>query len=263
MAESLERILSGSDPAPFTVHNLHGRSSLLIVCDHAGNLVPERLGTLGLSAGERRRHIAWDIGAGAVSRLLGRDLDACVIEQTYSRLVIDCNRPPDADSSIAELSERTAVPGNLGLSQAHRRARRREIFEPYHDRIARELDRRAERGVPAVLVAMHSFTPVFDDVGRPWNVGLLYRDRRLADIVAPLLAAAAGCPVGDNEPYSVSDETDYTIPVHGERRSIPHVGIEIRQDLVETEAGQRQWARLLGEVLAEAERLLLAGWPAR
>ena len=172
---------------------------------------------------ELGRHIAWDIGIGAVSRLVADALDATLIAQNYSRLVIDCNRRPGSETSVPEISEFTAVPGNMRLSEDQKAARVRAIFRPYHDRIETELDRRRRAGRPVVLIAMHSFTPVFKGVVRPWHAGVLYnRDPRFADLLGALLKREEGLVIGDNEPYSVTDASDYTIPVHGERRGLHH-----------------------------------------
>jgi predicted N-formylglutamate amidohydrolase len=247
-------LLAAADPAPVTVHNGNGRSPLLLVADHAGNIFPRALGRLGISAAEATRHIALDIGIANLSRMVADALDAALIQQNYSRLVIDCNRPPGAATSIPEISEVTLIPGNVGLSTAERMAREREIFRPYHDAIAAELERRREAKAPTALIALHSFTPVFKAAGRPWHAALLYhRDPRLARALLALLRNE-GLTVGDNEPYFVSDETDYTIPVHGERRNIPHALIEIRQDLLADEKGQREWAQRLARIVPEAYR---------
>src|SRR5260370_1778233 len=172
MNEMPDRLLATDEPPPFTVDNENGTSALLIVADHAGKHCPRRLGQLGLSKPECERHIAWDIGAGAVCRLIGKALDAVVIRQNYSRLVIDCNRTPGSETSILGVSELTRVPGNIGLSERDKLPRIREIFQPYHDRIATELDRRREAARPTALISMHSFTPVFEAVGRLWDVGV-------------------------------------------------------------------------------------------
>ena len=243
-------ILTPDDPPPVIVRQ--GRSPFVIVCDHAGRAVPLRLAGLGLPDAELARHIGWDIGAAAVAQTLAEQLDASLIAQSYSRLLIDCNRPLEAPASIAQVSDGTTVPGNIGLSLAERQARAREIFEPYHQAIAAELDRRAALGQPAVLIAAHSFTPVINMVERPWHIGLLYREPELAGAVLDLLRAEADLVVGDNEPYAVSDATDYTLPVHGERRGLLHTGIEIRQDLIADEPGQRRFAALLARILPQA-----------
>ena len=238
------RLLADDEPAPFTVERENGASPFVLICDHAGRRIPRALGDLGVPASELTRHIAWDIGALGVSSHLAALLDATLIAQTYSRLVIDCNRPLTSPTSITQRSERTDVPGNRDLAPADRAARVREIFAPYHARIAAELDRRQASVQPTVVISMHSFTPVHTDVARPWHIGMLYnRDVRLAHALLALIRAEGEWVVGDNEPYSVSDGTDYAIPVHGEQRGLPHVEIEVRQDLIENEAGQAAWAR--------------------
>jgi predicted N-formylglutamate amidohydrolase len=257
MDETLDSLLAADEPPAFTVDNESGTSPLLIVADHAGKHFPRRLGWLGLSNAEREGHIAWDIGAGAFCCLIGRALDAVVVRQNYSRLVIDCNRTPGSETSILDLSELTRVPGNIGLSQRHKLARVQEIFQPYHDRIATELDRRRDAARPTALISVHSFTPVFKTVARLWHVGVLYnRDRRFAQILMELLHREEGLVVGDNEPYSVTDASDYTIPVHGEQRNLHHVALEIRQDLITDEAGQRMWAALFARLLPQAYQRL-------
>jgi predicted N-formylglutamate amidohydrolase len=245
--------LEDDEPPAFTVENETGVSPFLIVADHAGKYLPRRLAQLGLADPECSRHIAWDIGIGPVCSLLGTALDAVVIRQNYSRLVVDCNRTPGSEESIVGMSERTQVPGNIGLGESLKAERMRAIFQPYHDRITRALDQRRERGRPTALISMHSFTPAFKGVARPWQVGVLYnRDRRFAHALMDLLRSENGLVVGDNEPYTVTDATDYTIPVHGERRNLHHVAIEIRQDLITDETGQRMWAALLARLLPEA-----------
>src|SRR5712691_6703158 len=254
-----DSLLAADEPAPVTVHNENGTSPFLIVADHADNSMPRALHRLGLSGTECERHIAWDIGIAAVCRLVADALGATLVQQNYSRLVIDCNRTPGSETSIPEISEFTPVPGNMGLSEGQRAARVRGIFRPYHDRIETELERRRQAGRPAVLIAMHSFVPVFRGVARPWHAGVLYnRDPRFARLVMALLKREAGLIVGDNEPYSVTDASDYTIPVHGERRGLHHVAIEIRHDLIAGDNGQRAWGRLLARLLPQAYQELVA-----
>jgi predicted N-formylglutamate amidohydrolase len=253
-------LLAEDEPAPVTTDRPNGTSRLFLACDHAGRRVPRALGRLGLPEEAFERHIAWDIGIEAVSLALSAALDATLVRQAYSRLVIDCNRPGGVASSIPVISEATAIPGNVGISAAEAEARRREIFAPYHDRLRAALDQRAAAGRPTILIAMHSFTPVYHGVARPWHIGTLYgRDARLATILRDLLRAEGDLVVGDNEPYSVSDATDYTIPVHGEARGLPHVGIEIRQDHITDPAGQAEWAERLGRLLPRAAALLNEG----
>ena len=251
MAEG--RLLEPDEPNPVTLENESGDSVFFLTCEHAGRAFPRRLGRLGLPEAETLRHIAWDIGIGAVGRDLSLLLNAAVILQTYSRLVIDCNRDPKVPSSIPEISEATEIPGNRSLDEAERAARVDAIFRPYHNAIAAALDRRAAADRASVLVALHSFTPVFKGVSRPWHVAVLFnRDPRLAHALAELLRADGSLMVGENEPYRVSDLTDYTVPVHGERRGLPHVEIEIRQDLITKPVGQREWAERLARLLPAA-----------
>lgn len=259
MTDRQNRLLAAGEPPPATVYNEGGRSPFLLVADHAGNAIPTALHSLGLPESERGRHIAWDIGIADVSRMLADNLDATLIQQNYSRLVIDCNRPPGTVESIMAVSESTPVPGNANLSEADIALREREIFWPYHAAIDAELKRRRLAGRPVALVAMHSFTPAYKGVQRTWQAGVLYnRDLRFARVLLPLLQSALGEAVGNNEPYSIDDATDYTIPVHGERGGLHHIGIELRQDLIADERGQRAWATLLAEWLPQAYRNLLA-----
>jgi len=246
-------LLAPDEPAAFEVILDQQRSPFLITCDHAGKRLPRALGTLGLPESELDRHIAWDRGAAQVARALARELGAFAILQTYSRLVIDCNRPIEVASSIPLISERTVIPGNHDLSPALAAERARAIFHPYHARIVSEFERRAQVAQPTVLIAVHSFTPTFMDVSRPWHTGMLYnRDVRLGRALIELLRRDPELVVGDNEPYSVNDLSDYGVVVYGEGRGIPHVEIEIRQDLLEDASGQEAWAKRFARLLPEA-----------
>ncbi len=252
-------LLGKGDVPPIHEDNAAGQSPFLLTCDHYGRLIPRVLGDLGLPEDELTRHIAWDIGIAGVADALSRHLDAHLIAQRYSRLVIDCNRPPAAPSSIPRISEATTIRGNEGLARDATLARRQAIFDPYHRRIDEVIDRRLREQRPTVLVSLHSFTPVYAGIARPWHVGTLYhRDTRLPPLLLKLLRGEAELVVGDNEPYAVSDETDYTIPVHGEARGLMNSGIEIRQDLIADPAGQSEWAERLARILGEIEIILRA-----
>ena len=243
-------LLFEDEPPPVVVERPDSTSPYLFVCDHAGNRLPRRLGDLGVSKEDMTRHIAWDVGALGLAEEFARRFDATLVRQVYSRLVIDCNRPLNADSSIPARSENTPVPGNIDLSAAERQARQLQVFQPYHDAVAAIIDRRLTRGQPTILLAIHSFTPVFHGEKRPWHIGLLYhRDARLAQLFKDLLTQDETLCIGDNQPYSVDDFTDYTIPVHGEKRGIPHLLFELRHDLIETEADQYRWAHRLAHSL--------------
>jgi predicted N-formylglutamate amidohydrolase len=243
-------LLEPNEPPAFHVERPHGQSPFFLACDHAGARMPRKLGFLGVHADDMLRHIAWDIGAAGVTLKLAAALDAVAILQTYSRLVIDCNRRPGIPTSIVRISEATRIPGNEAVTIEDAVAREREIFRPYHDRIRTELDARQAQRRRAILISVHSFTPTFHGTPRPWHAGVLYnKDPRFAAELLRHLRAEPGLVVGDNEPYAVGDTTDYTIPEHGERRGIFHVGIELRQDLITTENGQAEWAQRLARVL--------------
>jgi predicted N-formylglutamate amidohydrolase len=254
MPKSIELLEEGEPPA-YSQWRPEGRSPFVIVADHASWHIPRRLGDLGLPAAELQRHIAWDIGALAVAQQVSAALDAPLIAQNYSRLVIDCNRDPAVATSIPSVSEHSNIPGNVGLSEAQLAARRREIFDPYHDCIRALLDARLSAGRPTILVAQHSMTDVYKGVRREMHAAILYnRDRRFAGLTLDMLRREPNLIVADNEPYFVSDETDYSIPRHGEARGLPHVEIEIRQDLIRDQAGQATWARRISRALLDAEQ---------
>jgi predicted N-formylglutamate amidohydrolase len=250
-------LLASDEPFPWHIERAEGRSAWFLVCDHAGTRIPRCLGTLGLDPTALASHIAWDIGAAAVASGLGAALDATVILQPYSRLVIDCNRPPHSKDAIVGVSERTAIPGNQSITPTAAVAREREIFAPYHARISALLDERRQRGQPTILLALHSFTPVYLGIARPWHVGVLYnRDARLAHTLARALIDEGDLVVGDNQPYAVSDATDYSIPRHGEARGLAHVELELRQDLIADTSGQAAWTQRLARLLRPIERTL-------
>jgi predicted N-formylglutamate amidohydrolase len=259
MSETEWRLLDEGDPAPVRVLRPKGGADFLLTGDHAGRAIPRRLGTLGLPDSERTRHIAWDIGIAGVTERLSQALDATAVLQVYSRLVIDCNRQPGLDSSIPTISELAAIPGNEELSEEERKARRREIFAPYHEQIAGLIEARRRAGRRIVLVAMHSFTPVFKGVARQVEIGILYnRDTRLAHILLDLLRREGDLAVGDNQPYAVTETSDYTVVVHAEQHGfrLPYVEIEIRQDLIADPTGQAAWAARLARLLPAADARL-------
>ena len=236
-----------------TIERPQGKSEFLLVCDHASRLIPRSLGTLGLDEVQLASHVAWDIGAASVARKLSALLDATLVLQNYSRLVIDCNRPPGSPTSIPTQSEYARITGNDGLTPATVNERVVAIFTPYHAAVTALLDRRRDASRRTLLVAVHSFTPIYLGKARPWHTGLMYRhDRRLGRSLLERLRADTELTVGDNEPYAISDTTDYTLPAHGESRQLAHVGIEIRQDLVADEAGQTAWAARLAQALTQA-----------
>lgn len=246
---SMLRLLSLDDPEPTEIVNALGKSAFVLTVEHAGRAIPKVLGDLGIEPAEMERHIAYDIGAEALGRLLSARLDAPLLVQRYSRLVIDSNRPLDAPDAIPPVSDGTVIPVNQGLDHASRRARYDEIHQPFHRAVTRMLDARARAKIPTALVSLHSFTPSLAGKARPWQLGVLFnRDGWLAHAFMDAFTARFPDIVrAFNEPYLADDLSDYTVPVHGEGRRIPHVLLEVRNDEIDTEAGQARWARMLSD----------------
>lgn len=242
----------GSGPA-----QMPAASPFVFVCDHAGNAVPAALRQLGVAERDLQRHIAWDIGTAGLAAHLARDLGAAAILQRYSRLVIDCNRPPGHAQSVLAVSDGTEIPGNAQLTPADIAAREAAIFHPYQAAIAALLDQRQAAGQASILVSLHSFTPVFQGQARSCQIGLLFdRDPHLARALGRLLRAQGGFDVQDNAPYALDQATDYTIPVHGEQRGIASLELELRQDLIADNAGQARMAALLAGLLPRAAAMI-------
>jgi predicted N-formylglutamate amidohydrolase len=236
-------LLAADEPVPFRVENPDSTRPILFTADHAGRLIPRALNNLGLEPADLDRHIAWDIGIDATTAQLAKLLDATAIFQTYSRLVIDCNRHPEVPNAFPVISEATPIPGNAKLTPAEKLQRRQAIFDPYHQKIAQLKGGK-------IYIAMHSFTPVYLGVERPMQVAVLYnRNPRLSVILADLLRREGDLAVTENLPYQVSDETDYGVPVHAEAAGLDYLEIEIRQDLIADAKGQSAWARRLARLL--------------
>lgn len=249
------RLLTSRDPQPVELINADGAAPFVLSCEHAGRAIPEALGDLGVAPADMDRHIAWDVGAEAVSRALSDLLDAPLILQRYSRLVIDCNRPFEAPDCMPAVSDGTAVPANAALTDDDRQRRFEEIHQPFHDAFTGLLDRREAAGMPSVLVSVHSFTPrLLGGRQRPWALGVLSnRDASFAEsFLDEFQARHPDIISAHNEPYVVEDVSDYTIPVHGEQRGLPHLLLEIRNDLIADGAGQSHWARMVADTLAAA-----------
>lgn len=242
-----------SSPPDIEVHNPEGAAKALLLCDHAGNRVPLRLGDLGLPPGELGRHIGWDIGAAALTYHMARLLDAPAVLCHISRLVMDVNRPPRHPTAMPAISDGTTIPANQGLFDEERRRRLFGSFVPYHRAIARGLAKFRREDVRPALIAVHSFTPAMAGVVRPWHVGLLSGDdRRIADPLLELLRREPDLAVGDNEPYTGRGAVGFTMRYHAERAGLPHVMLEIRQDLIADEPGARAWAERLAPLLQAA-----------
>jgi predicted N-formylglutamate amidohydrolase len=242
-------LLEGEEP-PAVLVNGGGRASYVLVCEHASNRLPKSLGTLGLPGSELQRHIAWDIGAEKVARLVSRLIDAPLLLQRYSRLAYDCNRPPDSADAMPEISETTHIPGNRHLSPDDKLKRTREIYRPFHAAIADLLDHRAAAGARSMVVTIHSFTPVYKGKPRAVELGILHdRDRDLAD---KLVTSFPTVDARLNEPYGPDDGVLHTLNLHAAPRGLRHAMIEIRNDFLLDERGQVEWAERLTASLVHA-----------
>lgn len=239
--------------APFEIINPTGSAPFVLICDHASRRLPEGYGTLGLDEAALMRHIGWDIGAADVTRRLSARFNATAIFSGFSRLLIDCNRAPDDPTLVCRVSDGTVVPGNRQVDQAERAQRLERFHAPYHQAIAAHLDQRLARGEVPAIVSIHSFTPVMKSVVRPWHVGILWdADPRLPVPLMGALAAQGDIVVGDNEPYSGKTETGYSIRIHGADRGLPHVLVELRQDLIDTHQGAAAWSERFARALEGA-----------
>jgi predicted N-formylglutamate amidohydrolase len=252
MREHGLRLLGADDPAPVHQARSDGRSPYVFICDHAGRMIPRALGDLGLAQPDLDRHIAWDIGAFALSSALAERHGAPLVAQRYSRLVIDCNRDPQSREAIPQIVDGTTIPGNQDLPPAEVEARRFEIHGAYHGAIANLIDQRLARSLETIPVFVHSFTPALAGAVRPWRVGVLHTGEcPFALRVLSALRAELGREAGDNEPYRF-DATDYSAPAHALSRGLPFLELEIRQDLLLTAPGVDEVAKLISKILAAA-----------
>ncbi len=245
--------MSSEWPAAVEIVNGEGVSPVVLLCPHASNFIPPRYANLGLPDSELQRHIAWDIGAAGVTRALAEILDAPAFLATYSRLLIDLNRPLSSDSSIVERSEATEIPGNLRLTAEERTLRAARVFTPHHQPIAAHLAKQSR----SIIVAVHSFTPTYHGVPRAWHAGVLFvKGVAFANAtIERLRASDSALNVGANVPYTVEPDTDYGVLVYGDDVGNPALEFEIRQDLIVRPEQQRSWAQRLAETLALDEAL--------
>jgi predicted N-formylglutamate amidohydrolase len=245
-------LLSPGEKPSANIVNQTGSSPFVLVCEHASNVIPKLLGDLGLSDEDRRRHIAWDIGAAGVSMELSRLLDAPLILQRYSRLVYDCNRPPESDGAMPMVSEVFAIPGNAVLSKEDKLARINGVYRPYLAAVNALLDARAASGQRAIPVSIHSFTRIYKGKERVVELGLLFdRDDWLAQ---KILGDFAGNDTKLNEPYGPQDGVMHLMNVIAAPRGLQHLMIEVRNDLIETEKDQKAWAGKLARAMIKAVR---------
>jgi predicted N-formylglutamate amidohydrolase len=240
-----------AETGPVRVLNRDAVGPFVLVCDHASNHIPEGYGTLGLPASDLTRHIAWDPGAAPVSRIMAGRLGAVLVESAVSRLIVDCNRPLDAPDLMPALSETTAIPANLSVPAEERARRIALAHAPFHDAIETIVSERLAVGRPTMLVSIHSFTPVYRGVPRPWHVGIIHdEDERLSAPMIEALSAIDDVVVGDNEPYAPADRVYYTLERHARSRELPCAMIEIRNDEICDPAGHALWADRLATILS-------------
>lgn len=236
-------------PAPVELLNAVGASDIVLLCEHASRHIPIEYDGLGLSSEQLRRHIAWDIGAAEVTRRLSHLLDAPALFGTYSRLLIDLNRPLNAPDSIPTISEDIVIPANANLNAAEMARRVNTIFAPFHQCVAALLDERLDTNRATRLVSIHSFTPVFLGVARAWDAGVLFDGA--SDFGNAVLARLQhpGLLIEANEPYKTDRLADYAIPIHGDDRGIAAIMIEIRSDGISDTAGAEWWAKWIANSL--------------
>lgn len=240
-----------------TVQNEQGSSPYLFICEHASNFIPEKYARLGLDGADIAAHIAWDPGAVEVARLMSTALDATLVESCLSRLLIDCNRPLDAPDLIPEISELTRIPGNENLEEAERQERISLSHQPFHSKIDQVIMARQLRGQESRIITIHSYTPVYKGVERPWQIGIIHdADDRLAGQMIRALqeyAKTSDIHVGINEPYSPDDRVYYTLECHARQRGDLCAMVEIRNNEIADAAGQALWAERLSEILLKLE----------
>jgi len=231
-------------------YNDHGRAPVLLVADHASPFFPAAMNQLGLADWVLERHVAWDIGSDQLTRFLADELDAQAVLAGFSRLIVDPNRKLEDPTAFIEISDGIGIPGNIGLDAEQKALRAQSFFRPYHDAITARLECFAAQGIVPAFISVHTCTPVFARVVRPWHIGVMWdRDPRIAVPLMQTLRGMEGICIGDNEPYSGRHPHDFTIDFHAEPSGLPHVGIEVRQDLVADDNGAGRWAGILASAL--------------
>jgi predicted N-formylglutamate amidohydrolase len=245
-------LIGPGDPPPFMTYNDHGKVPVLLVADHASPFFPAGLNQLGLADWVLEQHVAWDIGSDMLTRFLADRLDSPAVLAGFSRLIVDPNRKLDAPTAFSELSDGIAIPGNIGLDEKQKALRVQSFFKPYHDAITDKLNAFKKRGIVPAMISVHTCTPVFDRIVRPWHIGILWdKDPRIPQPLIDYFNRVEEICIGDNEPYSGRHPNDFTIDHHAEPAGLPHMGIEVRQDLVNDADGARKWAGILADGLEE------------
>ena len=245
-------LIGPGDPPPFVTYNDHGKAPVLLVADHASPLFPAGMNQLGLADWVLERHVVWDIGVDKLTQFLADELDAQAVLAGFSRLIVDPNRKPDHASAFVEISDGIAIPGNIGLDDEQKALRLQSFFNPYHDKITERLTHFEKNGIVPAVIAVHTCSPVFDRVVRPWHIGVMWdKDPRIPVPLIKRFKQMDGICIGDNEPYSGRHPNDFTIDHHAEPAGLPHVGFEVRQDLVNDDEGARKWAGIMAEALSD------------
>lgn len=252
---SSTRVLKNEEAPVFRITNREADSIFTIVCDHASNLIPQKLNTLGMKPDDLEKHIAVDIGALKTAQVLSERLSAPLIHTCYSRLVIDVNRPTHTTDSIPERSDGIVIPGNRNLSEAERLFRKMIFFDPYHEAIHHLINERIKKNGSTTIISIHSFTPELHGITRPWNIGITYdRSRQFAKKIIELLSVRKNLTIGDNLPYPVNRDSDYTVPIHGDDRGLRNVLFEIRQDQLMKEEDSIYWGEFLADILVKVDQ---------
>ena len=244
-------LIGPEDPPVFTVVNASAPRPVLLLADHASNALPKALDNLGLGPEPLGRHIAYDIGLAWLTRRLSELLQAPAILHGYSRLLIDPNRPLDDPTSICSISDGQVVPGNRSIGPDAAADRADAVFHPYHAAVEGLLRGCGAQGTVPALISLHSFTPSLKGFPRPWHVGVLWaEDDRVPVPLMDRLARDPSLCVGDNQPYSGMQRYGYTIETHALPQGRPNALIEVRQDLIDTQAKAEAWALRLADALA-------------
>lgn len=243
----------GSESGDVRLVNETGNGELILVCEHATNFVPVEYAGLGLEDLARNSHIAWDPGAWQVAEMLSAEFDAPLIAPGVSRLVYDCNRPTQAESAVPQISETYTIPGNIGLSDAMRRARAAQFYLPYRNTLISVIEAALAEGRRPAIVTVHSFTPVYKEERRTLDLGVLHDDDdRLANALLDAMSKKDDLTVRRNEPYGPEHGVTYTLAEHALPRRLLNVMIEIRNDLIAEPGDQQAMAQRLADHLRAA-----------
>ena len=247
-----ETLLAPDEPAPFIILNPDAVVPVLLVCDHASHRFPRSLGTMGLDYLNRHSHVVHDIGAGALVEMLANTLGVTAVLCQYSRLIVDCNRELVDHNAFLKFNDGVDIPANHNLRSDEKEKRASEIYWPYHNAIEGQIGRLKDQGINPVFISVHSFSPVINGEARKWEIGVLWdKDPVTAKIFLTRLVEA-GYLVGDNKPYSGKDPEDFTIDYHAESAGLPHVGIEISQDLIDHDDGVESVSDTLKKIISLA-----------